>query len=263
MENPLSDEATLLRPSLLPGMLAMIAHNLNRDVREVRLFEQGTVFCGSTDDVAESASLSLGITGRSQTSSLHEASDAAVFELKGAVESLLSLFTTGEVRFAEASAAWLQPGRGAAALLNGGQVAIFGELSQAQREAHKLRQPVYLAEVDVAALYALPLRKVTARELSRFQAVERDFSFVFPDDTQWGTVASAIKALALPELRRLTPEEIFRDPKGRAVAEGHYALLLRCVFQSNERTLREEELMEWSSAIIRALTELGGAIRSA
>ena len=54
MENPLSDEARLLRPSLAPGMLAMLAHNLNRDVREVRLFEQGSIFTGTAEQVTES-----------------------------------------------------------------------------------------------------------------------------------------------------------------------------------------------------------------
>ena len=92
LENPLSDEAGLLRPSLAPGMLAMLAHNLNRDVRDVRLFEQGTIFTGTAEQVVESPSLSLGLTGTLLPTSLYSAKDAAVFELKGVVESLLSLF---------------------------------------------------------------------------------------------------------------------------------------------------------------------------
>ena len=98
MENPLSEEARLLRPSLVPGMVAMLAHNLNRDVREVRLFEQGTVFTGMVDDagsverVLESDSLSIGLTGELPATRLHSARDAGIFELKGVVESLLSLF---------------------------------------------------------------------------------------------------------------------------------------------------------------------------
>ena len=142
------------------------------------------------------------------------------------------------------------------------QSELFGELARAERERRKLRQPVYVAEIDLAGLYALPLKKVTARELSRFQAVERDFSFTFPDTMQWATIATAIRALAIPELDRLTPEEIFRDAKGKSVPPSHYALLLRCVFQSHERTLREEELTAWWTAIIATLTGLGGTIRA-
>ncbi len=92
LENPLSEEARLLRPSLVPGMIAMLAHNLNRDVREVRLFEQGAVFTGSAAAVVESNSLSLGLTGELPPTRIHSARDAGVFELKGVVESLLSLF---------------------------------------------------------------------------------------------------------------------------------------------------------------------------
>ena len=262
MENPLSEEAALLRPSLVPGMLTMLAHNLNRDVQKVRLFEQGAIFTGGTDEVIESASLSLGLTGEVAATSLHSAQDASFFELKGAIESLLSLFTYGEVIFTAEASNWLQQGRAATALLNGDPVAQFGELSASETARRKLRQPIYLAQVDLEKLYALPLRKIMAHELSRFQAVERDFSFTFLDSMQWQTIAAAIRALAIPELQRLLPTEIFRDPKGKSVPPGHYAILLKCVFQSNERTLREDKLTTWWADIIAVLTSLGGTIRA-
>jgi phenylalanyl-tRNA synthetase beta chain len=275
MENPLSEEASLLRPSLIPGMLTMLSHNLNRDVKEVRLFEQGQIFTGTIpadasfiSDVHETPQLSLGLTtAQPQSTPLYTAHDAPFFELKGAIESLLSLFTlTGgpaALTFSTVGTpAWLQPGRAATALVNNTPIAHFGELAHSQREHRKLRQPVYLAQIDLAALYELPLKRVTAHDLSRFQAVERDFSFTFPDTTQWHTIASAIHALSIPELLRLTPQEIFRDPKGKAVAPGHYSLLLRTVFQSHDRTLRDEDLTHWSTQIIQTLTTLGGVQRA-
>jgi phenylalanyl-tRNA synthetase beta chain len=272
LENPLSEEARLLRPSLVPGMLTMLAHNLNRDVREVRLFEQGAVFTGSAIEVIESPSLSLGLTGDLPATRVHSAKEAGVFELKGVVESLLSLFAPSSETLATSAAQrltfspdapeWIEPGRGATALLDGKSIACFGELAASEREARKLRQAVYLAEIDLEALYKLPLRRATARELSRFQAVERDFSFTFSDTVQWRTIAEAVEALAIPELTRVSPVEVFRDAKASSVPAGHYALLLRCVFQSRERTLREDELTEWSSRLIALLTALGGTIRS-
>ncbi len=274
MENPLSEEASLLRPSLAPGMLTMLAHNLNRDVREVRLFEQGQVFTGASApgtpfiaDVTETPQLSIGLTSASQqTTPLHSA-DAPVFELKGVIESLTSLFMPpggpAALTFTTSGTpAWLEPGRSATALLDNQPLAHFGELAFTQREARKLRQPVYLAELDLARLYDLPLKRVTASDLSRFQAVERDFSFVFADTTSWHTIAEAIRALSIPEMSRLTPEEIFRDPKGKAVPAGHYSLLLRTVFQSHDRTLRDEEITAWSTRIIETLTQLGGTQRA-
>ena len=269
LENPLSDEARLLRPSLVPGMTAMLAHNLNRDVREARLFEQGAIFTGSPEKVVELHSLSLGLTGELPATRVHCGKDVGVFELKGVIESLLSLFAVSPDALSTSAAsrltfsadvpAWLDPGRGATALLDGMPIACFGELAAAEREARKLRQPVYLAEVDLDALYKLPLRRATARELSRFQAVERDFSFVFPDAVSWGAIADAIESLGISELRSLRPAEVWRDPKKYP---GVYSLLLRAVFQSQERTLREEELTEWSTRLIAALSSLGGVIRA-
>jgi len=272
LENPLSDEARLLRPTLAPGMLTMLAHNLNRDVREVRLFEQGSIFTGTAEQVFEPHSLCFGLTGEMPPSRLHTAKDSAVFELKGVVESLLSLFAaspdelstsaTSALTYSSEAPAWLEPGRCATALLSGTSIACFGELAASQRESRKLRQPVFLAVLDLDALYRLPLRRPTAHELSRFQAVERDFSFTFADAVPWSTIADAIRALAIPELTRLAPVEIFRDTKAGSASAGKYALLFRCVFQSSQRTLREDELSEWSTRIIATLTALGGAIRT-
>lgn len=272
MENPLSEEASLLRPSLLPGMLTMLAHNLNRDVREARLFEQGQVFTGTAApdagyiaEVHETSQLSLGITTASSCESrLYPTADSPIFELKGVIESLVSLFTppggSSALTFTATGApAWLEPGRSAVALLDNQPLASFGELSTAEREARKLRQPVYLAQLDLAQLYDLPLRRVTAHELSRFQAVERDFSFVLPDKVQWHTVASAVDALVISELQSRRPVEIWRDTKKYP---GVYSLLLRTVFQSHDRTLRDEELTTWSTRIIDALTALGGTLRA-
>jgi phenylalanyl-tRNA synthetase beta chain len=264
LENPLSEEVSLLRPSLLPGMLTMISHNLNRDVREVRLFEQGQIFTGTTDTVNEAPQLSLGLSGYANATPLHSAQDAPIFELKGVIESLLSLFETKDpLTFStQNTRTWLEPAHSAAALLNGAPIAHFGEVAHSHREARKLRQPVYLAQIDLATLYNLPLRRATAHDLSRYQAVERDFSFTFPHTTPWQSIATAIHALNIPELQRLTPEEIFRDPKGKAVPAGHYSLLLRTIFQSDDRTLRDEEITAWSTQIIEALTKLGGTQRA-
>ncbi len=274
MENPLSAEASLLRPTLLPGMLTMLAHNLNRDVREARLFEQGQVFFGmamegsnGVGDVIETASLVLGTTSAAaQSTPLYSAEDAPIFELKGVIESVASLFalTGGEESLsfsAEDVPAWLEPGRGGVARLHGQPFAQFGELARAEQAARKLRQPVYLAAIEMGELLTLPLRSHTARELSRFQAVERDLSFIFPNTMQWHTIAATIHALALPDLERLLPVEVFRDAKGKAIVVGQYSLLLRMVFQSATRTLTEADLVEASRRVTEALTALGGVQR--
>ena len=138
---------------------------------------------------------------------------------------------------------------------------VFGELSAVQAAHRKLRQSCALAELDAATLFRTPLRQPALRELSRFQAVERDFSFLFPDAVGWSGVEHRVRSVAPGELQQVRPLEIFRDPKGKAVPSGQYSLLLRVVFQSNERTLTEDELSRWSEQITRSLAELGGQQR--
>jgi phenylalanyl-tRNA synthetase beta chain len=260
LENPLNDEAAHLRPSLLPGMAAMLGYNLTRDVNTARLFEVGAIFNGTTVAVEESASLALGLTGALAATPLFSAEDAPFFELKGVVESLLSLFAGGTAGFtAEAVPASLERGRAAVVTLDGRRIGVVGQLASAEAARRKLRQPLWLAELDLAALLKLPLRAVTARELSRYQAVERDFSFTVDATLPWQQIADALHALKIKELRSFTPVEIFRDPVKLA---GQASLLIRVVFQSMERTLEEANLVEWSAQIVAAIEALGGRLRA-
>jgi phenylalanyl-tRNA synthetase beta chain len=262
MGNPLSEEAGMLRPSLASGMARMLAHNLHRDVATVRLFEMGTVFTGSTCGVREATGLTIGATGGAAVSALYSGDDALIFEVKGALESLLGGFA-GAVSFdTKGLPAWIAAGRGGRALLDGEPVAVFGELSGDEMQRRKLRQSCVVAEVTAQALLASPLRQPVARDLSRYQAVERDFSFVFPDSVRWNAIATAVDGLPIHELRSVRPVEIFRDTKGKAVPAGSYSLLLRVMFQSSERTLTEEELTGGSEKIVAALKVLGGTQRA-
>ena len=260
LANPLNEEAAHLRPSLLPGMIAMLAQNLSRDVSTVQLFETGTAFAGLDAEVQEQKSLSLGLTGQVQGTALHSAQDAPFFELKGAVESLLRLFEIGSVVYStERVPKVYEAGRAAVVLVNGSVLCSFGQLASSEAARWKLRQPVYLAEMKLKDLLALPLRQTTAHEISRFQPVERDFSFTFPEATTWLTISAAVDELGIAELQKLSPEEIIRDAERMA---GKFSVLVRVMFQSAERTLVEAELASWSSAIIDSLEHLGGVLRA-
>ena len=261
LENPLSEEAANLRPSLLPGMITMLAHNLHRDVSTARLFEAGAIFSGSTDAVQERLSLSLGVTGKLAAAPPYAGDDALFFELKGTLESVLALFQTPAAQVTtENLPATLQPGRSATMTVAGEPVAVFGQLLTAEAAKRKLRQPLYVAELNLQKLLALPLRQATARELSRFQSVERDFSFVFPEGVAWQQISNAVDALAIAELRSVEPAELWRDEKK---FPGVYSMLVRIAFQSGERTLVDSELAAWCSAITEALEGLGGTLRRA
>ncbi len=254
--NPLSEEAGMLRPSLLPGMLSMLALNLNRDVEDATLFEIGTVFSGSPERVAESPSLAIGATGRAS-----DQKEVTFYDLKGTVEELLGKFSARSFYFDNLLLpTWLHPGRSGRAVVDGLTTAYFGQLHPAEAERRKLRQSVFIGEIYLGRLYQQPLRQPVARELSRYQPVRRDFSLLFPDSTTWATIEEALKALDLPELRSFAAREILRDVK--SVPAGHFSLLLGTVFQSQERTLREEELQQFSQKIVAAMQSIGGRLRS-
>jgi phenylalanyl-tRNA synthetase beta chain len=108
-------------------------------------------------------------------------------------------------------------------------------------------------------LYEHDLREPRFRALPRYPAVERDFSFMFADSVLFEQIEDAVNKLRLAELRSFVPVEIFR---GGNVPAGKYSMLLRAVFQSQERTLREDEVARWSDEIIQALQSLGGILRS-
>jgi phenylalanyl-tRNA synthetase beta chain len=267
MDNPLSEEAGMLRPSLVPGMLTMLAHNLNRDVDDIRLFEMGTVFHGSPERVEEAQWLAFGLTGQLRDG-LHATRAVDFFDLKGLVESIVSRFSTRSVYYdafppeSGLLPRWLHPGRAARCVVDGSTIGYFGELHPEEGARRKLRQPVFLGEIFLDRLFRQSLRQPSARELSRYQAVRRDFSFFFPDAVHWESVSSALGSLQIAELQEYRPAEIFRDPKGKAVPVGHYSMLVATTFQSPDRTLRDEELHAWSGSIVDALQALGGKQRA-
>jgi phenylalanyl-tRNA synthetase beta chain len=266
MGNPLNEEAGMLRPSLLPGMLTMLAHNLNRNVSDVQLFEKGTVFSGNPERVDERQSLSLGASGSVWSGPELSAHALDFYDVKGTIEEILEKFASRSFYFDTFAPAtglippWLHPGRSARAVADGLTVAWFGQLHPEEAQQRKLRQTVYVGEIYLDRLYRLPLRNPIAPELSRYQPVERDFSFIFPDAVRWQSIADALQNLRIAELTHFTPREIFRA--ATALPPGHSSILIRVTFQALERTLREDELQSYSQAVIAALESLGGRQRA-
>jgi phenylalanyl-tRNA synthetase beta chain len=267
--NPLSEEAGMLRPSLASGMLGMLALNLNRDVEDVMLFELGTVFSGSTDKVEEKPSLSIGATGKLPLAGSHlPARDLDFYDIKGSVETLLNKFSAKSVyfdRFPSDSGLmpeWLHPGRSARAVLDGATVGYFGQLHPAEAQRRKVKQTIYVGEIYLDRLYKQNLRQPIVRELSRFQAVRRDFSFILPQTMPWARLAEALTVLGIPELQRFEAAEILGEKDSKLVPAGHISLLLRTVFQAQDRTLQEDELQSYTQRVIAAIEALGGKLRS-
>jgi phenylalanyl-tRNA synthetase beta chain len=264
--NPLSEEAGVLRPSLVPGMLAMIGGNLNRDVNDVRLFELGTVFSGSTEKVDERPSLAFGAVGSlAEQSALHATRAIEFQDLKGVVEQVLARFQTRAVGFdrfeAEAGLTpeWLHPYRAARVVADGVTAGWFGQLHPRVAAERKLKETVLVGELYLDRLYKLLLREPVAREISRFQPVRRDFSLVLDESIAWEKIDQAVASLRIPELVEWRAREVFRDAK---LGAGEYALLLGATFQAVDRTLREEELQEFQARVVEAVGKVGARLRS-
>ncbi len=264
--NPLNEEAGVLRPSLIPGLLAAIASNLHRDVGDVRLFELGTVFSGTTERVDERPALSFAAAGTlPDISALHPARDIDFQDLKGVVEQTLSRFQMRTVyfdRFPPESGlvpSWLHPYRSARVVADGLTVGWFGQLHPHQAAIRKIKAAVLAGEIYLDRLYKLPLRNPAARDISRFQPVRRDFSLVLDQSIPWERIDKALASLEIPELVEWRSAEVFRDAR---LGAREYSLLLSATFQAPDRTLREEEVLSFQSQIIEAINRSGARLRS-
>ncbi len=258
--NPVSEEASVMRTSMLPGMLDMLAWNLNRGVSDVRLFEAGNIYEKLGERAEERPRIALGATGVARAASVHEATRPySFFDLKGDLETVLRAFDCRVLYFDAHATEYFHLGRSARAVMDGATVAHFGQLHSDIAVARKLRQDVLVAEIYLDRLYQHALREPRYAPIPRFPAVARDFSFIFDDAVTFEQTEAAVRRLNLPELRGFTPVEIFR---GGVIPAGTYSVLLRATFQSAERTLRDEEVAVWAQQIIGALTALGGAQRA-
>jgi phenylalanyl-tRNA synthetase beta chain len=260
LENPLSDEAPLLRSSLIPGMLSMLAWNFNRGANDIRLFEIGNVFAVAADRVDQRKYACFAAAGWADPKSIEQKPRAIdFFDIKGHVEALLEMFAVESFRFDAPAHDYYHPGRSAKIVLKGKIVGQFGQIHPDVASERKFKQEVWMSQIDLGMLFAFPLRDPRYEPLSRFPSVERDFSTLLDNSVTYERLRTSIEALKIPELRSIEPYELFR---GGTVPEGKYSLLLRLRFQAPERTLVDREIAQWSQQVIAAIESLGGSLRA-
>jgi phenylalanyl-tRNA synthetase beta chain len=272
LANPISDEASVMRNSMVPGMLGMVAYNLNRGIDNVRVFEAGPVWEASGAKAVELKRICMGATMASLKRDLPQGRtldfDDETWALdifrsfKGDVEHMLTGFETGALNYIDPAAEYYHPGRSARAVMDGATVAQFGQIHPEVAKARKLNHDVFLGEIYLDRLYAHGLRQVRYQALPKYPAVERDFSMSFADSVEFEKIRQAVMALGIAELRSFVPVEIFRGGATVWVTEGYHSLLLRVIFQSRERTLSDDEVAHWSRRIVEALEQLGGKLRA-
>ena len=214
----------------------------------------------SASSTGEYRRLAIGATGSAIEASVHQPARAYnFFDLKGDIETLLGAFQYNSVYFDSHTADYYHPGRSARVVIDGTTVGQFGQIHPRIAAERKLRQDVFVAELDLERLFKHDLRERHYTPIPRYPAVDRDFSFLFDDSVTFERIHGAVEALSLSELRSFLPVEVFR---GGNVPAGKYSVLLRAEFQSAKETLRDDQVQLWATQIVKALEALGGTQRA-
>ena len=279
--NPLAEDAALLRSTGLVSMAHAVAWNLNRGQRNLRLFEIGRAYRLQNGAPEEIRIVTIGATGLAREQGVAESAREYGFaDLKGDLDQIGELaggfawngetFTwqhparAGKILLANAGVRSKQAGGGRTVTAGNRVVGGAGELAPRVAERFKLRQEVFLAEWALDPFYEgheLAREGRKYQPISRFPAVERDFSLILNDGTTFAAVREAITALGIAEVISVEAVDLFR---GKHIPPGKLSLLVRVAFQSHETTLTEAQLSDFSSRIISALEQkLGAALRSA
>jgi phenylalanyl-tRNA synthetase beta chain len=265
LANPLSEEAGVLKSTGLVTMAAAIEWNLNHGQRNVRLFEIGTHYRLNGSQSVETRVLTVAATGEAREKNLYDSARAYSFaDLKGDLEAIGELaggitWTTGTTSGDD----WCHAARHGGIALGGIGIGHAAQLARRVADRFKLRQDVFLAELQLEPVYAAIATGKEERRyepLPRFPAVERDFSLLLADGTHFADVASAIRSLSIPELVSIEPTDLFR---GKNVPAGKYSLLVRVTFQSREGTLTDAQTADFSTRIVGVLEKkLGAQLRA-
>src|SRR5258708_7687452 len=183
----------------------------------------GHVFSVPAEETtAQATMLCLGATGNAIGPNVHgQARAYSFFDLKGDIEALLAAFEIRDLRFEQVE--HYHPGRSARAVADGITVAEFGQVHPNLTTARKLKQDIYIAEIYLDRLLQLPLRSPRYQPISKYPAVDRDFSFTFADSVSFAQMQSAARMLNIAELQSFQPAETFR---GGTVPAGKYSVLL-------------------------------------
>jgi phenylalanyl-tRNA synthetase beta chain len=272
--NPLSAKFTVLRRTLLPGLIDAVAHNRRHGRSDVRLFEIGTRFSHAA---GETRGVAMALTGAAQDPHWSGSGRAAdFFDVKGLVERVCDALDV-PIRVETETRPYLSPGQTAAVRLENARTAVgeIGALLPSVADARGLPRGdrVFVAELDLDALWYAHVDRQRARAaaaaaaqkpadamvpLPRYPSIVRDVSILvdarLPAETVRGTIAAAGSEW-LADIRE------FDRYQGKGVPEGRVSLSLRLTFRSDERTLTDEEVEAEMERVVAALAREHHAVR--
>jgi phenylalanyl-tRNA synthetase beta chain len=259
--NPLSAELSEMRRSLLPGLIAALRFNLNREAGAFHAFEIGKVFGMRDGKPVEAERVSAVSYGDYALGAIgHSAVKAGFWTIKGIVEACFRAFgvpANAEFEPAGPAAPYLHPGRSAVAKLDGKIVGILGELHPAEALRLELSDPCVLFELDSQHLLAYDtLSRHAISAPPRFPAVRRDLALVLERDFPADRVRRAVFEIQAPLLESV---ELFDVYEGNPIAQGKKSIALACRYRGKDRTLTDEEVNRAHAALTEKAKALLGA----
>ena len=270
LANPLSSDMDVLRPSLLPGLIHSLRHNVSRKNYDVALFEIGRVFTRSAD--GSSASSGGGET-RGQTarapreerraaialagqrapnfwSGAERDSKFDIFDLKGVVEEFLEQFGIRGVTLvkrAESTALFLE----SATIALGGKLPLgeMGLLSPVLARKYDLRDAVFLAELNLDQLLARRNPARSFKALPQFPSIRRDVAMLVPEATTHEAVLQTVRKTKPANLETMELFDVFRS---KNVPEGQKSLAYAFTYRAADRTLTDTEATSAHAKVVEA-----------
>jgi phenylalanyl-tRNA synthetase beta chain len=271
LANPLSSDMNVLRPSLLPGLLDALRHNLSHRNTDLALFEIGRVFLGAAtppaqkgdnSGVREERRLAIALTGKRSPlfwSGPDREALFDVFDLKGVVDEFLNQFGIRSFTYSrrpENTPLFLESG---VIQLGKFQLGEFGQLLPMLARRYDLRDPVFLAELNLDTLLARRNRSKSFRSLPSQPSVRRDVAMIVPEMTSHDAVLQAVKQSKPANLESVELFDVFR---GRNVPAGQKSVAYAFTYRNAERSLTDAEVNAAHEKVIAQLKEsLGATIR--
>jgi phenylalanyl-tRNA synthetase beta chain len=269
LANPISPELSVMRPSLLPGLIAAVQRNADRGLADVALFEVGAVFVGDRpqDQLTAAAAIRRGRARPTGIGRLWSQAQPQtdVFDAKG--DALAVLAAAGApmhgVAVVPGGPAWFHPGR-VGTLQIGPQTVLgyFGELHPKTLDALGAEGPLVGFEVTLERIPE-PRRKGSRKAalvLSPFQPVTRDFAFLVDRAVRAGDIVRAVQST---ERRLITDVRVFDVYAGAGVAPDQKSIAIAVTLQPRDKTLTEAEIDAVSSRLVAEVAKrTGGVLRA-
>jgi phenylalanyl-tRNA synthetase beta chain len=254
--NPIASQMSVMRSTLIGGLVDVLAGNLTRKQPRVRVFEVARVFLKQADGSVQQPERVSGLAWGPRLPEQWGAKSEKVdfFDIKGDVEALLA---PRVAEFHKAAHPAFHPGRCAEVKLDGKVVGVLGELHPRWVQAYDLPSAPVLFELDLDAVLSVDL--VRAQPVSKFQAVRRDLALVVNESV---TVADMLSSFAKAAAPIVTEVALFDLYRGKGVEEGKKSLAFRIQLQGEDKTLTDEEVDIAVKALLeRVIQDHGAALR--